>query len=60
MYDILFVGRDTEDFQKLKKRFPLIKRAGSFFEARTKAYTRMFWIIWGDILVNEKDRKSVV
>lgn len=53
MYDILFVGRDTEDFQKLKIRFPLIKRAGSFIEARTKAYTRMFWIIWGDVLVNE-------
>ena len=51
MYDIVFVGSDTEDFQKLKQRFPLAKRAESFADARKKSMTNMLWIVWPDITV---------
>lgn len=59
MYDIIFIGNNAESFSKLRERFPTSKQVlikddilESFNEAKRKAFTKMFWIVWDDIIVD--------
>ena len=55
MYDIFFVSnnidRSKDVLEKIKKRFPVIKKAFSFDEAKKKSISKFFWVIWDDITV---------
>ena len=51
--DIIFIGDDCEEWQKLKSRFPTAKRADDFFKAQKKSLTKMFWAVWADVIVND-------
>ena len=37
----------------LKHRFPRAKSAVSLEDAQSKAMTKMFWIVWPDLIVND-------
>lgn len=53
MYDIFYVStRDIDP--SLKERFPLLKTATSIKEAQKKSFTRMLWIIWDDVILNDE------
>lgn len=60
MYDIIFIGNSSSSFLKLKERFPTAKQVAiktsildSFNEAKKKAFTKMFWVVWDDVLVDD-------
>ena len=52
MYDIFFVGKSNDEFQKLKARFPLVKQVNTFSQAKQMSLTKMFWVVWDDIKIN--------
>ena len=62
MYDILFIGSNTSfarrAFNRLKERFPLSKGVfnnnvdEAFEEARKKVFTKMFWVVWEDVVIS--------
>jgi hypothetical protein len=57
MYDIFFVSnnidRSKDVLEKIKKRFPVIKKASSFDEAKKKSISKFFWVIWDDIILDD-------
>jgi len=57
MYDIVFIqptNYDNPEWAKLKKRFPLAKRASSFHEAQRISLTDFFWTVYDDVIVDDK------
>ena len=62
MYDIIFIGTDTNysrrAFKRFQNRFPLAKSVfendvqKAFVLARKKVFTKMYWIVWGDLTVS--------
>lgn len=50
MYDIVFITDKPYYYQldKLKKRFPLVKKATSYEDACKKSTTSAFWLVWPD------------
>ena len=46
MYDIFYIGNHD-----LKERFPTAKRVDSFEQAQQQSLTKMFWIVWDDIIL---------
>jgi hypothetical protein len=55
MYDIFVISNNENNatFIKLKERFPLAKLATSWDHAKQKAFTKFFWIVWPDLVVND-------
>lgn len=53
MYDIIFIGNDSPQWKALKSRFKTAKRADSFEKAQKKAFTKMFWVVWDDLIVSD-------
>lgn len=53
MYDIVFIGPQNNEWQKLKSRFITAKHANTFEEAQKKVFTKMFWAVWADIQLLE-------
>ena len=51
MFDIVFVGNNAENFDALKARFPLAKKAQSLQQAQKISLTRFVWIVWDDVHV---------
>jgi hypothetical protein len=54
MYDIFFISSDasSESFISLKERFPLLKLANSFEDAKRRTFTTFFWTVWPDLIVD--------
>lgn len=52
MYDIVVIGENNLNWSTVKTRFPLAKRAASLEDAKKKAFTKMFWIVWDDVVVD--------
>lgn len=59
MYDIIFIGNNISSFEKLKEQFPTAKKVtvktdllAALNEAKQKAFTKMFWVVWDDIVIN--------
>ena len=59
MYDIIFIGNNAKSFSKLRERFPTAKRVlvngdilDAFNDAKRKALTKMFWIVWDDVIID--------
>ena len=52
MYDTFYISKFEID-PKLKEKFPFIKHASSIKEAQNKAFTKMIWIVWDDIELDE-------
>jgi hypothetical protein len=53
MYDIFFVSKnqDHPEFMKLKQRFPMAKLVETVADARKRSLTRLYWVVWEDIIV---------
>lgn len=51
MYDIFYIGKKTPEWGRLKQIYPFLRFANSYEDAVNKTYTKLFWIIWDDILV---------
>ena len=59
MYDIIFIGTDTNysrrAFKRFQNRFPLAKSVfendvqTAFVMAQKKVFTKMYWVVWGDL-----------
>lgn len=51
MYDIFFIDLENnfKYFEKLKTKYPLIKKVRSFNEAQRRCLTSMFWVIWPNL-----------
>ena len=54
MYDIFFISdnKDLKSFQLLKERFPLAKIVDNFEEAKKQSFTKFFWIVWPDLIID--------
>ena len=61
MYDILAVSRtnfNKDRWQKIKEKYPtalLCENLKSFTDLYKKAFTKMFWVIWDDIVLADFD-----
>ena len=59
MYDIFLVSKTTIDkdqWQNFKKKFftaSKVENVSSFDQIKSKALTRMFWVVWDDISLVE-------
>jgi len=53
MYDIVFIGKNTENFDLLKKRFPLAKKALDVKQAQRISLTKFLWLVWDDVVVQD-------
>jgi hypothetical protein len=57
IYDLFYVSKSTiadEDWQQFSKRFPLaqkIENVKTFTDIRSRAFTKMFWVVWNDLVV---------
>jgi hypothetical protein len=60
MYDIFFVGKGAIDesvWKLFKYRFPnaqKLENVKTFEEVRKRAFTKMFWVVWDYLLVDDK------
>ena len=57
MYDIIFIGNKTlhsDTWKQFKQRFPMLKNASTIDDAKRISVTKMFWVIWSDIALNEE------
>ena len=55
MYDILFIGKDSTEWQKFKSAYPNAQRletVENWTHLKSKSFTKMFWVIWDDIEFN--------
>ena len=54
MYDIFFISDNPLDSQfiSLKERFPLVKLVKTYEEAKKKSFTKFFWMVWPDTIVD--------
>jgi hypothetical protein len=52
MYDIFYVSEHapSEEYRKLKQRFPFTKLVASFDDARQQSLTDFFWVVWDDLI----------
>ena len=56
MYDIIFLGDKTlhnQTWKELKTKFPMIKAASNLEDAKRLSITKMFWIVWPDIIIDD-------
>ena len=53
MFDIVFVGKNIENFDVLKERYPVAKKAESLQDAQKISLTKFVWIVWDDVQVAE-------
>ena len=59
MFDIFYVSKNNGndiDWKKIKSKYPLAQRLSNittYDEIKSKAFTRMFWVIWDDLDLNE-------
>lgn len=59
MYDIFYVSKNQgneEDWKKIKSKYPLSQKltnVTSFDDVASKAFTKMFWIIWEDLSIKD-------
>lgn len=55
MHDIIFISanKDTELFKDFKKKYPFAKQASTYIEAKNKAFTKLFWLVWADVIVDK-------
>lgn len=55
MYDIFYLGKETGQWRKIKAQFPLAIRLEnlSFKDISNRVLTKMFWVIWDDVVVND-------
>jgi hypothetical protein len=56
MYDIIFLGDKTihkHSWEKLKTRFPTAKNASTLDQAKNLSITKMFWVVWPDIILED-------
>jgi hypothetical protein len=55
MYDIFFVSKDIvdkESWEKFRLRFPKSQKINyvkSFDDLKSKAFTKLFWVVWDDL-----------
>jgi len=54
MYDIFFISDNPLDSQfiNLKERFPLVKLVKTYEEAKKKSFTKFFWMVWPDLIID--------
>ena len=54
MYDIFFISDNPLDSQfiNLKERIPLVKLVKTYEESKKKSFTKFFWIVWPDLIVD--------
>ena len=54
MYDIFFISnsKNNDEFVNLQKRFPLLKHSTTIASAANISFTKMFWVVWPDIIVS--------
>jgi hypothetical protein len=50
MYDIFYIGTRDDNLEQLKTRFPLVKLASTFADAKHRSLTKMFWLVWNDVV----------
>jgi len=59
MYDIFYVSKDNgfdDTWKKIKSKYPIAQRLSnvkSYESIRSRAFTKMFWVIWDDLEINE-------
>ena len=57
MSDIVFIHDNSnyavDMWNKLKAAYPRAKKANTFEEAQRKVFTKMFWVIYPDIIIND-------
>ena len=53
MYDIIFIGEKNKQWKSAKQRFPLLKHASTLDDAKRICITKMFWVVWPDIIIND-------
>jgi CYTH domain-containing protein len=56
MYDIIFITlqKNSKQWNDLKSKFPLAKKADSFEHARKISLTDFFWLVPDDVIVNSE------
>jgi len=59
IYDIFYVSKGNianEDWQQFSKRFPLaqkIENVKVFTDIKSRAFTKMFWVVWDDLVITD-------
>lgn len=49
MYDIVYIGVESEHYRLLKQKYTTLKRADNISTARRISMTKMFWVVWPDV-----------
>jgi hypothetical protein len=52
MYDVIYVGSNTKNYNAHKKQIPVLKKATNFDHAKEICLTKYFYAIWDDIRVD--------
>jgi hypothetical protein len=53
MYDIFYISDIPAGLKKLRTRYPFAKHASTLTEAKSQAFTSMFWVVWDDIVLKD-------
>ena len=61
MYDIFYVSRgaaNNDNWQSIKSKYPAaqkLENVKTFNDVKSRAFTKMFWVIWDDVVLNSFD-----
>jgi hypothetical protein len=53
MFDVFLISKDTDRLWELRNKFPLVKLVKDIDQACLLSLTKMFWVIWDDIIIND-------
>ena len=53
MYDIIYLGQDTVEWERFKEHYPNAHRlpsSSTWTDLKKQAFTKMFWVIWDNLI----------
>jgi len=52
MYDLFFIGDKSDQWKTLKNIYPNLKQVDNVAKAKQQCFTKFFWVIWPDLLID--------
>ena len=62
IYDVFYVGKDVAEYERLTARFPRVQQqeTATYQQLSELSTTDMFWVVWGDLLIDDNFNFSYV
>lgn len=52
-FDVFYIGTNQNDIDSLSQKVPHLQTVDTWYQAQSRSYTDMFWVIWEDVNVRD-------